>query len=127
LKEQPDGLALLITGVAATLTVLASFALAILHDRQIDEWHRSNARFSSQWGWTSGSALIVLLLALPPIRDLIVSGAELWGGEPHPDQRLVVVTFTFGFVAVVVAQGVCTLLLSIGWAYLKSRSARDSS
>jgi hypothetical protein len=125
LKQQSDGLAFLTTGIAATLTIVSSFALAILHDRQTDEWHRSNARFSSQWGWTAGSALIALLLALPPIRDLIVSGAELWGGEPHPDHRLVVVTFTFGFMAVVAAQGLCTLLLSVGWAYWKSRSARD--
>lgn len=127
LRQQPDGLVFLLTGIAATLTVLASIALAVLNDRQIDEWQRSNARFSSQWGWTVGASLIALLLAVPAVRDLIVSGAAVWGGVPDPDARLVVTTFTLGFVAVVVAQAVCTFLLSLGWHFWMSRTARDPS
>ncbi len=127
LKQQPDGLVFLLTGIAATLTVVASLALAVLHDRKIDEWQRSNARFSSQWGWTAGASLVALLLALPPFRDWIVSLVANWAEAPNPDQRLVLVTFTFGFMAVVVAQLVCTALLSIGWAFWKSRSAREPS
>ncbi len=70
LKQQPDGVTFLLTGLAATLTIVASFALAIGYDRQIDEWHRSAARFASQWGWTAGAGLVALLLALPPFREL---------------------------------------------------------
>lgn len=88
LKQQPDELVFLFTGIAATLTIAGSFALSILHDRQIDEWQRSAARFSSQWGLAVGGGLVALLLVLPPIHDLIVSGAAIWGGEPNPDRQL---------------------------------------
>ena len=125
LKQQPDELVFLFAGIASTLTVVASFLLAILQDRTLDEWNRSNARFSSQWGWTAGASLVALLLALPPFRDLIVSLAARWAQEPDPDQKLVLLTFTFGFMAVVVAQLVCTAVLSVGWAFWKSRSARE--
>lgn len=125
LRQQPEGLVLLLTGVAAMLTVLSSLALAVLQDRKVDEWQRSNARFSSQWGWTVGASLVALLLALPPVHALIVSGAAIWGGTPNPDARLVITTFTFGFMAVVVAQAICTLLLSLGWSAWMSRAPRD--
>jgi hypothetical protein len=99
LKQQPDAVVFLLSGLAAALTIVASFALALLHDRHIDEWQRSNAGFSSQWGWTAGASLIALLLALPPFR----------------------------FGAVVVAQGLCTALISMGWAWWMSRGVRDPS
>jgi hypothetical protein len=127
LKQQPDALVFLFAGIASTLTVVASFLLAILQDRKLDEWNRSNARFSSQWGWTAGASLVALLLALPPFRDLIVSLAASWAQTPIPDQKLVLLTFTFGFMAVVVSQLVCTAVLSIGWAFWKSRSALEPS
>jgi len=127
LKEQPDGLVFLLAGIASVLTIVASFALALLVDRQIDEWQRSNARFSSQWGWTAGAGLVALLLALPPFRDLIVSVVANWADAPDIDQKVVVLAFVFGFGAVVVAQGVCTALLSIGWALWMSRSPREPS
>ena len=127
LRQQPDGLVFLLTGIVAALTVLASIALAVINDRHIDEWQRKNARFSSQWGWTVGAGLVVLLLALPPVQDLIVSGAEIWGGVPNPDSRLVITTFTFGFMAVVITQTLCTMLLSLGWHMWMSRDARDPS
>ena len=127
LRQQPDGLIFLVTGIAAALTVLASLALTSLNDRQIDEWQRSNARFSSQWGWTIGAGIVALLLAVPPVRDLIVAGAEIWGGMASPDARLVIMTFTVGFMAVVVSQAICTMLLSLGWHVWMSRDARDPS
>ncbi|WP_339870482.1 hypothetical protein [uncultured Brevundimonas sp.] len=127
LRQQPEGLGVLLTGIAATLTVVSSIALAVLKDRQIDEWQRSNARFSSQWGWMVGAGMVALLLAVPAVRDLIVSSASVWGGVPNPDARLVVTTFTFGFMAVVVTQAICTMLLSLGWHVLMSRGSREPS
>ncbi len=127
LKQQEDGLVFLVTGITAALVILASVALAVLQDRHLDEWQRSNARFSSQWGWTIGGCVVALLLALQPIQELIVAGAAIWGGEPNPDRRLVITTFTFGFMTVVLAQGVCTALLSFGWMFWKSRPAQDAS
>lgn len=127
LKQQPDGLVFLISGIAATLTVVASFALAILHNRRLDEWHRSAARFSSQWGWTAGACLVALLLALPLFRDLILSVVTSWAPATHPDEELVVLVFTLGFMVVVVAQLLCVGLLSVGWSFWMSRSTRDPS
>lgn len=127
LKQQPDGLVFLLGGTASILTIAASFALAVLHDRGLDEWHRSAARFSSQWGWTTGACLVALLLALPPIHDLVVSWAATWAHAPNPDRELVLLAFTFGFMAVVAAQLVCTALLSIGWSLWMSRTVREPS
>jgi hypothetical protein len=127
LKHLPEALVFLLTGIAATLTVVASFALSILHDRRIDEWSRSNARFASQWGWTAGASLVALLLALPPFRDLIVAWAAGLVRVPSPNQALVLVSFTFGFMTVVFTQLVCVALLATAWAFWKSRPARELS
>ncbi len=127
LKEQPDGVVFLFSGIAAAATILAGFFSAILHDRTLDEWERSNARFSSQWGWTTGAALVALLLSLPPFRDFFVARAADLADVANPDDTLVILAFTFGFAAVVMAQGICTMLLAIGWAFWKSRDSHDPS
>ncbi len=93
----------------------------------MDEWHRSAARFSSQWGWLAGGGLVAVLLALPPIQSLIVSSAATWSQSPDPDQKLVLLTFTLGLMAVVATQAVSTLLLSLGWRFWMSRNDRDPS
>lgn len=123
LRQQPDVLVYIFAGIAATLTVAASFALAVLKDRELDEWHRSAARFSSQWGWLTGAGLVALLLALPPVHDLIVGLAASSAQVPEPDRQLVLLTFMFGFMAVVGAQMACTLLLSLIWRFWMSRSS----
>lgn len=127
LKQQPDSLVFLLSGIAAILTVVASFGVAILTDRQIDEWQRSAARFSGQWGWTIGAGLVALLLSFPPFRDLIVATVADWADVANPDQKLVVLAFAFGFGGVVIAQGLSTMLLSVGWALWMSRSPREPS
>jgi hypothetical protein len=127
LKQQPDGVGFLFAGAASVLTIVASFLLAILHDRTIDEWQRSAARFSVQWGWAAGSSLVALLLALPPIRDLIVSTAATWADAPDPEHDLVVLAFVSGFMAVIIAQLACIALLSVGWAWWMSRAPREPS
>lgn len=120
LKQQSQGMAYLAAGIASTLTVLSSLALSVLHDRRLDEWHRSAARFSSQWGWTTGACLVALLLALPPFQDLVVS----WAPPAH--REMVLLAFVSGFMAVVAAQLVCTALLGVGWTYWMSRSPREA-
>lgn len=121
LKQQPDERVFLITGITAAIVILGSLALDALVDRRLDEWQRSNARFSLKWGWALGLSLVALLLALPQFQNLLVHWAAIWGDVPDPDRRLVIVTFTAGFMAVVIAQTVCTTLASIGWTYWKSR------
>jgi hypothetical protein len=125
LKQQPDGVVFAFTGITSVLTIMSSIALSVLHDRGMDEWQRTNARFSSQWGWTAGASLIAMSLALPPVHDLIVSLAANFA--PNPDREMALIVFTAGFMAVVMAQVLCTVLLSIGWTMWKSRPARDAS
>ena len=126
LKEQPDGLVFLFGGIASTLTIGASFALSVLQERRLDEWHRTASRFSSQWGWTIGSCVVALLLAVPPIHDLIVTCVNLVVHAPKPDRELILVTFAFGFITVVLAQCLCTVALSVGWSFWMSRSSAES-
>jgi hypothetical protein len=127
LRQQADETVFLFTGIASALTVIASLLLAMLQDRHIDEWQRANVRFSSQWGWTAGASLVALLLALPPFRDWIVSVVASVAQAPNADQKLVVLTFTFGFMTVIVAQIVCIAALSLAWTFWKSRAAREPS
>src|SRR5262245_51997431 len=54
LKQQPDELVFLITAIAAIVTIAASLALSIVHDRRMDEVERSNSRFASFWGDAAG-------------------------------------------------------------------------
>lgn len=127
LKQQPDGLVFLLTGAAAALTIAASFALAVLHDRHIDEWERSNARFASQWGWAAGGGVLGVALALPVVRGAIVTLAASMTGVSNPDQQLVVLVFTAGFIATILTQLACIVLLSFAWVYWKSRAAPNQS
>jgi len=122
LRDQADSLVYLFAGLAATLTVTCSMALAVLKDRKLDEWHRSGARFASQWGWLAGSAVLAVAMAFPPVQDAVLSLAGLWSGETAPDPRLVLLTFILGFMATVFLQMVATLALGAVWRYRMSRA-----
>lgn len=131
LKEQPDAVVFLAAGIVTVLAVAAGLAHSILSDRAQDEWHRSGARFASQWGWLMGLCLIALLLALPPVHDLLFSivswAAVNLANAPAPDREVVLLTFTFGFVTVSIIQIISTMLLAIGWFSWMSRAARGSN
>lgn len=126
LKQQPEGLVYLITGIAGTVTILGSLALGIVHDRGMDEWQKSNSRFASFWGEAVGTALVALLLNLPAGRDGIVSVVGNWAGVPAPDTKVVILAFVFGFMAVVLTRMVCMALFAVGWALWKSRAPREA-
>lgn len=127
LKQQPQDLVFLLTGAAAAITIAAALTLGIIHDRGMDEWERSNARFSSFWGEAIGTSLIALLLAIAPVREAIVTTIGNWAGAANPDQKLVILAFTSGFIAVVLTKTLCMAFISIGWTYWKSRGARDAA
>lgn len=126
LKQQPDDFVFLYSGIAAAITVAAAFVNSVLFDRQLDEWQRTNARFSAQWGWAAGAGVVALLTSVPPFRDWMVSVVADVADVPDPNAKLVILAFTFGFGGVVLVQGLCTTLLSIGWTYWKSRPARGA-
>ena len=122
LKQQPDSVVYLLAGLAATGTIAASFLLAIREDQKCDEWHRSAARFSSQWGWLAGAGAVAILLSVPPFQDAIVVTAGSLANVVDPDDKVALMAFTVGFMSVVFAQMIFTLLLSAGWRYWMSRS-----
>lgn len=129
LKEQPDSLVFLLAGVTAVIAVAAGLAHSILNDRASDEWHRSGARFATQWGWLTGLSLMAVLVALPPFHDLIFSTVS-WAAinlahEPVPDREVVILTFTLGFIAVVIMQTIATVVMSIWWFSRMSRSSNE--
>lgn len=122
LKQQPESVVYLFAGLASVGTIMASLLLAIQKDQKYDEWHRSAARFSSQWGWLAGAGAIAILLSVPALQNAIIAVSGSLGEVAAPDKKLVLMTFTVGFMSVVIAQMVCTLLLSAGWRYWMSRS-----
>jgi hypothetical protein len=126
LKQQPQGLIFLLAGTAASVSVVASVLLSVLQERRQDEWQRSMSRFANQWGWNAGVALVALLLAWPQVRDLIISWIAALAHASAPDRKLVLLAFVAGFMAVVLAQFACTVLLAMGWASWMSRPAREA-
>lgn len=122
LKQQSDLVVYICTGIAAAGTILASMLLAIRKDQNMDEWHRSAARFSSQWGWLAGAGVVPMLLVFPPLQNLIISISGMLGDVSAPDKQLVLMAFLLGFMCLVLAQMLCTVLLSAGWRFWMSRS-----
>jgi hypothetical protein len=127
LRQQADSLVFVFTGVAATIVIMASLLFDIINDRKLGEWERSNSRFSTRWGWAVGSSLVALLLAFPPVHNVIVHWAGVWGDVADPDRRLVLVTFTFGFATMAIVQTLCMVLISVGWTFWKSRPGQEGA
>lgn len=121
LKGQSDMVVYAAAGAAAFIVIAASMMLAILKDGEMDEWHRSAGRFASQWGWITGGSVIALLLAVPPVQDLIVHTASTFAGDGAFDRSAVLLTFTLGFMAVMVAQSISTVVLNLIWRARMSR------
>lgn len=123
LRNQPEETVYLFSGIAATGTVLASFVLAVLKDKELDEWHRGAARFSNQWGWVAGGGLIAILQSLPAAQNLIVTLTTSVATGSEPVRPQIIFAFMLGFMAVIIAQMICTLVLSKGWRSWMSREA----
>lgn len=119
--QDSDALIYLFAGLAATTTVVASFVLAIMEDRKMDEWHRSAARFSNQWGWLAGGGLIALLMALPPVQNLILWFAQQVTKTDEIKREGAILIFASGFMAVMLAQVICVTLLTVIWRARMSR------
>jgi hypothetical protein len=120
LKSQSEATVHLLGGLAASGTVVASFVLAVLKDQELDEWHRSAARFSNQWGWLAGGGVIAVLQGVPAFQALVIElsavGSEAAGKQP-------LFAFMLGFMSVILAQMACTIALSKGWRSWMSRDA----
>lgn len=121
LKEQQDGTVYLFSGLASASVIIASLVLAIMQDRETDEWTRAAARFSAHWGFVAGGCFLALLLALPPFRDGVTAAAGQLSETPV-DETLVLVTFVAGFLSCMLAQATFTLILGAIWRAWMARS-----
>ena len=123
LKEQPDTVVYLFSGIAATGTVVSGFVLAIFKDQELDEWHRGAARFSNQWGWLAGGGLVAILQGIPPFRSVVVHISSSLAGSADSSSAQVAFAFMLGFMAVILAQVICILALHKGWRFWMSRES----
>lgn len=121
LKTLPDNVVFLVGGLASVAVLASSMVFAIIKDRRADEFTRMSARFSGHWGFVGGGALLALLLSIPPFRDLIVAVAEDFQ-DAEVDDTLVMMSFTAGFMACIIAQMIATLVLGLGWRLWMSRA-----
>lgn len=121
LKQQPDWVVYVCTGIVATGTIACSLLLAMRQYQRSDEWHRSAVRFSSHWGWLAGGGLVVISLSIPQLQVAIVALSGRLGDVTAPDERLVMMTFILGVICVIIAQTLCAMLFGAGWRFWMSR------
>lgn len=115
-------LVFLVAGFASVSVLGSSLAMAIIKDRQSEEWVRTSARFSGHWGFVGGGTVLALLLALPPFQNWITSvAASLTSGESN--DLHVIMAFTAGFLACVFLQMIAVLVIGAGWRVWMSRSS----
>ena len=101
--------------------IASAMLLASIKDKQADEWARSNARFSSHWGYLGGGSIVALSLSLPFVRDMIVSVANN-SSEAPVDDSLVMMSFTAGFMATIFMQMIAILVIGVVWRMWMSRA-----
>ena len=123
LKEQSETVVYTAAMIAATLTVIASLALAILKDNELDEWHRGAARFASQWGWLIGAGIVALAQGIPYIQGFIYGFISSFTEGETDARQAISFSFMAGFMTVVFMQMICTLALSKAWRSYMSREA----
>ena len=107
--------------VLAAVAILAmgyASYLAFRFHRGLDEVHQASAEFAARWSIPAGQATFVLLLFLPPVKDLMTSLVIEFGG-PGPgmtvDRSVVVFAMTLGFMGVVMLQLIATIVLNVLW------------
>jgi len=122
LKQQNDGL-VLFAGLLASFSVIsASMILSVLKDRRADEWTRAGSRFSVHWGFALGGIIVTFLIALPGFQTFITAIlSELTGSQA--DEKLVMLSFTGGFMACIFAQLIASIGLGAAWRFWMSRGA----
>jgi hypothetical protein len=111
----------LFTLVVGTVTILgmgyANYLLFRFH-RGLDEVHKASAEFAAHWSMPAGQAAFVLLLFLPPFRDVMTSLVIEFGG-PGPgmtvDGSVVIFAMALGFMGVVMLQAIATMVFSVIW------------
>lgn len=106
--------------VAAVTFLAMGYAnyLSYRFHRELDEVHKASAEFAARWSIPAGQATFVMLLFLPPFKDFMTSLVIEFGG-PGPgltvDRSVVVFAMALGFMGVVMAQAIATMVLNMIW------------
>jgi hypothetical protein len=107
--------------VVAAVTISAmGYAnyLSFRFHRGLDEVHKASAEFAAKWSMPAGQAAFVLLLFLPPFKDLMTS-LVIEFGSPGPgmtvDRSVVVFAMALGFMGVVMLQAIATVVFNAIW------------
>ena len=92
--------------------------LSFRFHRGLDEVHKASAEFAARWSMPAGQAAFVVLLFLPPFRDLMTSLVIEFGG-PGPgmtvDRSVVVFAMALGFIGVAMLQAIATMVFNAIW------------
>jgi hypothetical protein len=108
---------LVVAAVTISAMGYASYLTFRFH-RGLDELHQASAGFAARWSMPAGQAVFVMLLFLPPFRDLMTSLVIEFGG-PGPgmtvDPSVVVFAMALGFMGVVVLQAIATVVFNVIW------------
>lgn len=109
------------TLVVAAVTMSAmgyAIYLSLRFHRGLDEVHKASAEFAARWSMPAGQAAFVLLLFLPPFRDVMTS-LVIEFGDPGPgmtvDRSVVVFAMALGFMGVVILQAIATVAFNVIW------------
>ena len=113
-----DPMFALIVAVVTILWMAYANYLSFRFHRGLDEVHKASAEFAARWSMPAGQAAFVLLLFLPPFRDLMTSLVIAFGG-PGPgmtvDRSVVVFAMALGFMGVAILQAIATIVFNAVW------------
>jgi hypothetical protein len=109
------------TLVVAAVTIMGmsyGIYLSFRIHRGLDEVHKASAEFAARWSMPAGQTAFVLLLFLPPFKDLMTSVVIEFGG-PGPgmtvDRSVVVFAMALRFMGVVMLQAIATMVFNSIW------------
>lgn len=106
-------------GAAALAIAVMGYAnlLAYRYQSSLDEVQRAGASFATQWGAPAGQFAFVMLMVLPPVRDLAISAVTSLAGASAADvdRDVVSLALILGFCGVVLLQTLGTLIVSALW------------
>jgi hypothetical protein len=84
----------------------------------LDEVQRAGAEFAARWSLPAGQAAFLLLVLLPPVKDLMTS-LVIEYGDPGPgmtvDRSVVKFAMVLGFVGVVLLQTIAMVVFNAIW------------
>lgn len=105
---------LLAAATAAIFVMGYSLYLSVRCQRDLDEVQAAGGTFAARWGMTIGPMVFVTFLLLPPFLDLMTAIIGDAAGVAA-NRKVVTLSMTFGFGAVVILQTLAMVIINIFW------------